>query len=66
MATSDTAVASGASHNPELRRRNVAGSEKDKWNGGVQVPTIEVDGKKVAVQKVCSGYYLAGGEATWW
>lgn len=53
MATSDTAVASGASQNPELRRRNVAGAEKDKRNGGTQVPTIEIDGKKVAVRKVC-------------
>ena len=53
MPTSDTAVASGASQNPELRRRNVAGADKDKRNGGTHVPTIEIDGKKVAVRKVC-------------
>lgn len=53
MATTDSAVASGASQNPDLRRRNVPGADKDGRNGGSQVPLIEIDGKKLPVRKVC-------------
>jgi dolichyl-phosphate-mannose-protein mannosyltransferase len=50
MAASDSAFATGTSQNADLRRRNVPGGA-EKQAGGVQVPRIEIDGKK-AIQKV--------------